>query len=137
METITTIELAREVGLTPKSVRLSIHRGDLRATRISKGLGRTASATEFVIQREEADDWKARRSERKLGAPYPAVMAGQEQRRSLNHQAYFNAKEGEDSYSEKVEAWKRDAMRGIEEAKEGLRGIGLKVWWRASVGEIV
>lgn len=135
-QTCTTIELAKEEGLTGKSIRLAIHRGDLFATRIRKGSGRTASATEFVIQRSDADDWKARRAARKVGIPYPVVIAEQSQRRALNHHAYFDAKEG-DSYKDKVERWKRDALSGIEQAKESLRGIGLKAWWRAGVGTVV
>jgi hypothetical protein len=141
--TVTTVDLAKEVGLTGRSIRLAIHRGDLQATRISKGLGRTASATEFVIKRKDADDWKARRAERKRGVPYPAVLEGQKQRRDSNHHAYLEAKDSGDSYKDAVERWKREALAGNEQARQQLRlpweqgGLALARWWRAGVGDIV
>jgi len=131
MSTITTIELAKEVGLTPKSIRTAVHRGDLRATRISKGRGHTASATEFVIQRSEADDWKARRAEKRgRGMSYPNIIEDQAQRRQAN--------QGSD-----VEQLTRAALAGLTQAKMQLRkpweegGISLVRWWNRDVGEVV
>lgn len=143
MSTITTIELAKEVGLTSKSIRLAIHRGDLRATRISKGLGRSASATEFVIRREDANEWGARRAARKVGVPYPMIGEAQSQRRLSNHCAYFAAQDGENGNKDTVEQLKRDALSGIEHARAQLRlpweqgGLSLVRWWNVDVGEIV
>ena len=143
MTTITAVELAKEVGLTGKSIRLAIHRGDLRAARISKGAGRTASTTEFVIRRDDADDWKARRAERKVGKAYPTIEEAQAQRRQSNGHAYFLAQDGEDSREKALERLKRDALNGSEPARARLRlpweqgGISLAKWWRADVGEIV
>ena len=131
------------MGLTGKSVRLAIHRGDLRATRISKGLGRSASATEFVIQRADADDWKARRAERKVGKAYPTIEEAQAQRRQSNGHAYFLAQDGEDSREKALERLKRDALNGSEPASERLRedwqrgGVSLLRWWRRGIGEII
>ena len=143
METITTIDLAKEVGLTGKSIRMAIHRGDLRATRISKGLGRSASATEFVISREAADGWKARRTARKVGVPGPAIEEAQAaQRRRSNGHAYFESQD-DDSREKQREQLKSDALSGMQYAREKLRlpweqgGVALVRWWRRGVGEIV
>lgn len=142
-DTITTIELAKEVGLTGKSIRMAVHRIALRATRVSKGLGRTASATEFVIYREEADNWKQRRMEKKRGVPYPVVEETQAQRRQSNHHAFFASQDGEDGRELKLERLKRDALKGSEQARSTLRlqweqgGVALVRWWRRGVGEIV
>ena len=141
--TVTTVELAKEVGLTGKSIRLAIHRGDLFATRIRKGSGRTASATEFVIQRSDADDWKARRAARKVGIPGPTIEEAQAQRRQANGHAYFLAQDGEGERNGQVERLKRDALNGSEAARERLRedwqrgGVSLLRWWRRGIGEII
>jgi hypothetical protein len=143
MTTVTTIELAKGVGLTPKSIRLAIHRGDLRATRISKGQGRSASATEFVIQRSEADDWKARRAARKVGKRNPAIEEAQEQRCRSKHYAFFASRDSTDDDTDTVEQLKRAALSGVAQAQARLRlpweqgGVALSRWWRRGVGEIV
>jgi hypothetical protein len=143
VSTVTTIGLAREVGLTPKAVRCAIHRGDLRATRIKKRLGRVASAAEFVIQRQEADDWKARRSARKGGGKFAPSANTQDGRRRSDHYAYFAAQDDEDGRDQRLDQLKRDALGGLEQARTQLRqpweqgGIGLVRWWRAGIGEIV
>lgn len=146
MTTITTSELAKEVGLTSKSIRQAIHRGDLLATRVSKGAKRTAQAMEFVVSREAADDWKARRAAHQSGLPFSAVIEAQTARRNVNSHANFQSKDesiGSNFHAESVERWKHEALEGSTKAREQLRqpwecgGIGLTRWFRAGVGEIV
>lgn len=146
MTTITTIDLAKEVQLTGKSIRMAIHRGDLLATRISKGLGRTASATEFVITRAAADDWKARREARAPGVPYAKAVDAQGKRRRDSGHAFFMTKdddEDEDHYGHRITVMKQSALKGDERAREQLKqpweqgGVALSRWWNADVGEVV
>jgi hypothetical protein len=143
MTTVTTVDLAKEVGLTPKAVRCAIHRGDLQATRVIRGLGRVASATEFVIQRADADDWKARRSA-KRGGPFAMSAAQQDQRRRFAQHGYFATKDDEDDDRKvAIDRLKRDALAGIPFAREQLRedwergGVSLLRWWRKGIGEII
>lgn len=138
--TITTIELAKEAGITPKAIRCAVHRGDLRATRVTKGQGRTASATEFRIRREDADNYLRRRAERKTGVPHSTLIAVQQERRRGNLGAYF---ENNDQDKQRTEQWKRDALKGNSFAVERLRqpweqgGVSLLRWWSREKGEII
>lgn len=146
MSTISTIELAREVKITPKSIRLAIRRGDLLATRISKGLGRSSSATEFVISRSAADDWKARRKARISGVPYAKAAEAQGKRRKDSGHAFFMTKDDEEDEghcSHRITVLKQSALEGDERAREQLKepwergGVALTRWWRDGVGEII
>lgn len=136
MTTITTADLAREVGMTPKTIRAAINRGDLLAVRVSKGSGRTKQATEFVITRRAADDWKVRRTERTTGVPMTKIVETQERRRHRG--AYFDTKDVVES-----EELARDALKGDERAREQLRqpweqgGLGLTRWWNREAGDVV
>lgn len=138
---MTTSELAREVHVTPKTIRSAILRGDLRAVRMSKGTGRTPQATEFSISRAAADEWIARRTTRHTST-LPSILAAQEQRRRSSSRMYFTSHD-EDDNAETVADLTRSALAGDEASRERLRapqedgGMALSRWYRAGVGEIL
>lgn len=141
---MTTIEVASIIGVSVKSVRAAINRGDLLATRAYRGRMATASAIEFHITQEAAEDWKARREARTLGVSYAKAADAQRKRRKDSGGAYFTSDdEQDDHYGRRITALKQSALKGNEQAREQLRqpwergGIGLSRWWNADVGEVV
>lgn len=144
-DTTTTIELAREVGVTGKAIRSAIRRGDLRATALKKGVGRSPFATEYVIQRSDADDWKLRREAKVTGTPYPDIEARQQRVRALNHgaYAYFDSHDDEGKRKSEIRKLKADALKGNLAARERLKlpweqgGLSVLRWWRAGIGDVV
>lgn len=143
---MTSIEVAHLTGVSVKSVRAAIHRGDLLATRAAKGRMAAANALEYHITQEAADDWKARRDARTPGRPYEKAADAQGKRRRDSGHAYFMAKDDEGDeghYGHRITVMKLSALKGDEQARKQLRqpwergGIALTRWWNAAVGEVV
>lgn len=129
--TITTLTLANELHVTQKTIRLAIKHGELRATRQRRGREQNV----FVISREDADDWKRRRSAKAIGKIYP--FNGETLQRPQHHHAYFPNRDNETMEVPMIEdsvVLQANALRGDEDAKVKLRMSGLKAWWRAGAG---
>lgn len=135
--TLTTIELAAHVGLTPKAIRSAIQRGELRATR----LGRGRIQNTFVIQREDADAWIKWRAERKIKRAIPSVrQKGVRVDPKAEHFGFFPNHDEDTMERDWIEDMKRAALQGDQQAKDRLQlpwedgGIGLKIWIAARIG---
>jgi hypothetical protein len=141
MGTITTIELAKEAQLTPKSIRQAIERDELRATR----LGRGRMQQTFVIQREDADTWIRWRAERKVKRALPPRRTGGRLRVSRPEQtAFFPNRDDETMHNgDQFERWKGDALRGDVDARLRLKlpweqgGMQVVKWWNREAGTII
>jgi len=134
---MTTIELAVEIHVTPKSVRQAINRGKLRATRQRKGREQAV----FTISRADADAWIRWRAERRAQRVRLAKgQKGARQDPQAEHFGYFPNKDDERMDQDKIERLKRAALNGDEKAKARLQlpweegGAGLKIWLRAGIG---
>ena len=135
---MTTIDLAVEAGVTPKSVRLAIKNGYLRATRKRRGREQNT----FVVSRADADVWLKGREAKKGGKSLPPPrQAGIFRDREKESFGYFRTRDDEHMLGmDTVERLKRAALNGNQRAKEQLQqpwedgGIGLRVWQRAGIG---
>ena len=75
----TVARLSTKTGLSPKSVRGAIQRGDLRATRRGEG-----PRAPFLISAEDAREWlRGKRAGAKARRPEPQQARGQDGKRPL------------------------------------------------------
>jgi len=128
MTTITTADLALEVGLTPKAIRGAVQRGELRVTRHARGREQAV----FTIDRADADEWKAQRAAKRK----PCQEKEAAPQRPRHQGAFFPNQDAFDLRSHSP-IWQRDALAGDEGAKEMLRQIGMTVWWNREAGSIL
>ena len=131
-------ELAKETGLTKKTLRKYISEGQLKATFVWRGrIHKT-----FAVTRDQADTWLAWRAHRKGTRTLPSVL-----QRGAKPQKELSI-DGRDSdmlvlsrdFGAEREAVKRAALNGDVDARLRLKlpweqgGIGLTVWLRAGIG---
>lgn len=134
-------ELAKETGLTKKTLRKYIHEGQLKATFVWRGrIHKT-----FDVTRDQADTWLAWRAHRKVTRTLPSdIQRGAKPQKELSI-------DGRDSdmfalnrdFGTEREALKRAALDGYVDARLRLTlpwhegGMQVVKWWNREAGTII